>query len=113
MRILSSVAALTLALATVGATLSITAHAGTVSKSVSYADLNLSTPAGIEKLEGRVNGAIRAICGSMPHNLGENRLWKRCVAEARQSAAPQMLAAISSARGEAYAEANVTFARKR
>ena len=47
------------------------------SEKVSYADLNLSTPAGAAALYGRIEGAARNVCG--PDNiLGRHFEWKGC-----------------------------------
>lgn len=47
------------------------------SEKVSYADLNLTTPAGAAALYGRIEGAARRVCG--PDNiLGRHFEWKAC-----------------------------------
>ena len=38
---------------------SVTVHA---SETISYADLNLSTPGGVATLNSRINGAVRRVC---------------------------------------------------
>jgi UrcA family protein len=53
------------------------------SRSVSYSDLNLSTPAGIQRLDGRVRRTVEAMCGqSHSTDLTAQAGIRRCRAEA-------------------------------
>ena len=53
-----------------------------VSIRVSFADLNLSNPAGANALYGRIKSAAKRACGYEGSSLTDIRLWKRCVHEA-------------------------------
>jgi UrcA family protein len=106
MRVMFPIAAMTLTLAAVLST-SGPAHAGSEKQSVrvSYADLDLASEAGVDTLNSRIKRATTRICGHATGDLTSRATWKACVAEAKQSAKPQMTAAIMLARREAYAEA--------
>ena len=58
---LMAAAALTVAAALVVPTVSQAAELGSVT--ISYADLNLATPAGADRLQRRINFAARVVCG--------------------------------------------------
>jgi UrcA family protein len=65
----------------------------TLTRSVSYADLNLATPDGQATLDRRVAGAIRRICPRPDSSsLRELADHQRCTAEARASIEPQITA---------------------
>ena len=70
-----------------------------VSRMVPYADLDLSTPAGLARFDTRIASAIEEACGStVSVDLRGRADIRRCRAEARASAAPQrerVLAALS------------------
>ena len=53
-----------------------------VSIKVSYADLNLSNPAGADALYGRIKHAAKQACGYEGSSLADRRLWRICVNEA-------------------------------
>jgi UrcA family protein len=73
------------------------------SEKVSYADLNLSTPAGAAALYGRIEGAARHVCG--PDNiLGRHFEWKGCCKSAIAAAvakvnSPTLTAILESKNG--------------
>ncbi|MGZ8282576.1 MAG: UrcA family protein [Allosphingosinicella sp.] len=65
---------------------------------VSYADLDLTTPAGIATLDARLERAVRQVCGgTFPMSLDSRAQVRRCQAETR--------ADIQPSRGEALAQA--------
>lgn len=71
-------------------------------RSVSYSDLNLTTPAGVERLDGRVRRAVETMCGQ-PHSTdltGQSEM-RRCRVSAWESYAtqrPVLIAARSTSR---------------
>jgi len=82
---------------------------------VSYADLNLSTEAGLKALNSRINAAIRGLCGDarsgMP--LAEYGSIRECASVARRSAQEQIAAAVSgSSSQQALAQAEAKTARQ-
>lgn len=68
--------------------------------SVSYADLNLASPAGRATLDRRIGNAARAICGEAPTplDLRADRLVRACRAELTESARQQVSAIAGGAR---------------
>ena len=53
-------------------------------RTVSYADLNLSTAAGRGRLEHRIQAAVREICGATPSSdLARRYAVRDCIAETR------------------------------
>ena len=68
------------------------------SVSVTYADLDLSQPAGAQQLYRRLQRASRTVCGSVDQaNLAAYLRWQDCYSDALQRAvlrvnAPQLLA---------------------
>jgi UrcA family protein len=64
---------------------------------VSYADLNLDTAAGRDRLEARIHRAARSACGDYESRrpLSEREAVSRCVRSARESARTQMAARMS------------------
>jgi UrcA family protein len=52
-----------------------------VSKIVSYADLDLSKPAGAQALYNRIKRAAREVCGSADYykNVSPPKAWRECV----------------------------------
>ena len=67
---------------------------------ISYADLNLASPQGRARLESRVAGAARSICGSFfPADLEMAGLVRACRADAIASARlPEAFASAEGAR---------------
>jgi UrcA family protein len=57
------------------------AHAEQVTQSqqVSYADLNLSTKAGMQTLMSRISGAAKDVCGPAPEVREKDRGYQACV----------------------------------
>jgi len=102
MRVISSTA-IALVLASTAAVFCAPVHAETKSVEVSYSDLDLSTAAGVAALNGRIDRAVRKICGYASTSLTHRAMWKSCVAEARSSAQPQLALAITKANREAFA----------
>ena len=82
-------AALTL---TVGAFAALPATAAPDSRVVRYDDLNLASPAGVERLERRIDQAARAICGFSSTRTGPGELAasRACLAKAKARAREQM-----------------------
>jgi UrcA family protein len=67
---------------------------------VRYADLDLSAPAGVQMLYGRLKGAARSVCSQLDgFSLMEHARYRACVAEAVEDA---VLAVDSPALTEAY-----------
>lgn len=64
-------------------------------RTVSYADLDLSTSAGQARLERRIQAAVRDVCGMAPSfDLARRQAVRECVAETRANVqAPGPLAA--------------------
>ena len=53
-------------------------------RTVSYADLDLSTAAGRNRLEQRINAAVREVCGAIPSSdLARRHAVRDCIAETR------------------------------
>ncbi len=68
--------------------LTTTAHAAPApTQSVSYADLDLSSAAGVDSLNRRVRAAAKAVCGDAParRGLAETIKIERCVDGAVES----------------------------
>jgi UrcA family protein len=64
------------------------AHAAEASaKRVAFADLDLSSPAGVETLNRRVRAAAKSVCGDAPahRSLAENLRIARCIDGAIES----------------------------
>ena len=74
----------------------IPAMAETVSVSVRYADLNLSTAEGQQVFNRRIAAAGRQICGAVDseRDLSRRASISKCLSEVRSSAEPARLAAI-------------------
>jgi UrcA family protein len=73
------------------AALSTPAAAEKVSASVPYGDLDLSSPAGMTKLQGRVDSAAKRLCGTADiRDLHDVADQQRCVREIHASAAFEM-----------------------
>ena len=53
-------------------------------RTVAYADLDLSSAAGRNRLERRINAAVRDVCGAVPSfDLARRSLVRDCIAETR------------------------------
>lgn len=79
------------------------AHAGwskSDSQIVSYADLDLSTPAGIRTLDGRIDRAVRKVCGKAYIDLATSRGVRACRKDTLASVQDQRSRALSTARIE-------------
>jgi UrcA family protein len=62
------------------------ASAETQSVSVKYADLDLSSPAGMGALEGRIEAAARKICGRTEvRNVHDGADQQRCIQQTQTS----------------------------
>lgn len=73
-------------------------HAQTVSRTVRHADLDLTSPAGQQTLERRVNRAVGDVCGR--HAGGNSMLYRqirKCRDKAESGARAQMNVAIARA----------------
>ena len=67
------------------------AAAETVTTSVQYADLDLSTDAGLATLEGRIQAAAKRICGKAEvRDVHDAADQQRCLREAGEAAARQI-----------------------
>ena len=63
------------------------------SRTVRYDDLNLASAAGIERLESRINGAARQVCGARDdyrQSLMLQAETKKCIADAKARAMAQV-----------------------
>ena len=76
-------------------------------QAVSYADLNLRSDAGVQRLERRLGAAVRNVCGtpSAADPLGRARV-QECREATAAAAAAQRDRAVSAARRGVYAEQN-------
>jgi UrcA family protein len=73
----------------------------TASVTVSYADLNLQTPAGAASLERRVHQAVYEVCGSEDdRDLSDWFAQRKCRADALKDARAKMNQAVAAARGQ-------------
>lgn len=70
-----------------------------VSKKVSIKDLDLTTQAGVDKMESRVAGAVKSICSPAFSRRMSKEKREICSDYAWASARPQMEEAIERARG--------------
>jgi len=81
-----------------------------VSRTVSYADLNLTNANGVAALERRVRGAANQLCQpTAPGITAERALRQRCFVTAIEGARPQIAAAIAR-RAEAQLAGAATIA---
>jgi len=67
-------------------------HAEPAQVTVSFADVNLSSPPGIATLYARLQGAAREVCGSEPQTreFTIHGAWARCVGAALDDAVAQI-----------------------
>lgn len=88
-----------IALTATGFTASASAQARTTkSVEVSYADLDLSSDAGQNILDGRIKGAVRKVCGGYERmNLSQIADHSNCVEEANLSAKRAKVSLIAQA----------------
>lgn len=78
----------------------------TLSRVVNIADLDLTTPAGVDAMRGRIRDAARDVCRELGETASGPTLGRSCVTSAVASADEQMRLAIDSARSRPiYAEA--------
>jgi UrcA family protein len=69
---------------------------------VAFADLDLSTPAGVATLDRRIEGAVRRICGHyFPNSPASRAEVERCRSETLASVYSQRSDAIASAQTRA------------
>jgi UrcA family protein len=80
-------------------------------RAVSYADLNLTTPADMRTLRTRLATAVRTVCAAENRSLVEQARERACVADTWTTTEPDMQAAISAARE--HLQAHVTTPRSR
>jgi UrcA family protein len=87
--------------------LSLLGTAGTVSaepvvrrQNVSYADLDLNSPAGLQTLQRRIRAAVKVVCGPTPElrELNEMRAEQECRYKALQQATARVEQAIGGAK---------------
>lgn len=83
-------------------------EAVTKTAQVSVADLNLSSPAGVERLHNRVRSAARSVCGTnAPQDIDQRIAYNQCQKAAIEGAKPQMDRLIAAAQTpERYAMAD-------
>ncbi|RHW16812.1 UrcA family protein [Sphingomonas gilva] len=78
------------------------AQTETLSRAVRVADLNLSDPAHVAKLDRRIGKAARAMCRtSTTYDLAAKLRVRDCIAKATADAARQRDMAVAAARGPA------------
>jgi UrcA family protein len=70
----------------------------TVSMTISYADLDLASPAGAKSMLNRLQKASRKVCGTSTHRSPEEMTWaKACMTDAMSSAVSRLNAPTVSA----------------
>lgn len=78
------------------------AHAAPVVRQerVSYADLDLNTPAGRQTLQRRIRAAVKTVCGPTPElrELNEMRAEQECRYRAQQQATAKVETLLGSSR---------------
>ncbi len=67
------------------------------SEIVSYADLDLGTPAGVKTLDGRIERAVRKVCGKAYMDLATSSGVRQCRKETLASVQHQRSEALASA----------------
>lgn len=87
----------TLLLASVAANPANAGWSDPASQIVSYADLDLSTPAGIKTLDGRIDRAVRKVCGKAYVDLATSRGVRECRKETLASVQEQRSHALATA----------------
>ncbi|HUQ12705.1 MAG TPA: UrcA family protein [Novosphingobium sp.] len=84
------------------ATLPVAAHAQQASVQVSYVDLDLTSSSGVERLDNRIDAAVKTVCGD---RIGQQPLKtvlaiRRCGRLTRADVATPRQIAIARARGQ-------------
>jgi UrcA family protein len=88
------IAAILVAIAPVGS-----ADDTTLTRVVSYSDLDLTHAEGVAALAHRINGAVMTVCGDFDsRDLDAMRVVQQCRTNAKAGAAPQIAQAIEHAR---------------
>ncbi len=83
-----------------------------VQRSVSYADLDLSAPAGVAALDHRIDAAVAQVCGRAdPRDLGAWTAIEHCRVEARSKIELTRNALVASAKAQKPAQAVVLAAK--
>ena len=69
-------------------------------ENVSYADLDLNSPAGLQTLQRRIRAAVKVVCGPTPElrELNEMRAEQECRYKALQQATARVEQAIGGAK---------------
>ncbi|HEY9554235.1 UrcA family protein [Allosphingosinicella sp.] len=67
------------------------------SEIVSYADLDLGTPAGVATLDGRIDRAIRKVCGKAYMDLNTSQAVRQCRKETLASVQSQRASVLAAA----------------
>ncbi|MEP0390525.1 MAG: UrcA family protein [Erythrobacter sp.] len=70
-------------------------------KSIAFADLDLNSPQGQERLERRIEAAARSVCSAHESHLGtrlRSSQHNACIANARAQAKKQIASAVSNQR---------------
>lgn len=80
------------------------AAAETRSIEVSYAGLDLTSPAGVAAFDRRIAGAVRTICGSAGADLVSGHAVRKCRAQAFDSVGRQKTAVIAAAETRARSQ---------
>lgn len=67
------------------------------SEIVSHADLDLGTPAGVATLDGRIDRAIRKVCGKAYMDLNTSQAVRQCRKETLAGVQPQRASVLAAA----------------
>jgi UrcA family protein len=70
----------------------------TQSQSVSYADLDLTSQAGMKTLAARINGAAKTVCGPAPEYRDSRTPYDACIKSASDHAMIQVARAAETSR---------------
>jgi UrcA family protein len=83
-----------------------------VERNVSYADLDLSAPAGVAALDQRIDTAVTQVCGRADlHDLGAWKAMQQCRADARSKIEQTRNTLVASAKAQKAAKAVVLAAK--
>ncbi len=83
-----------------------------VQRSVSYADLDLSAPAGVAALDHRIDAAVTQVCGRADsHDLGAWTAMKQCRVDARGKIEQTRNTLVASAKAQKAAKVVVLAAK--
>ncbi|MBH1944346.1 UrcA family protein [Erythrobacter sp. YJ-T3-07] len=77
----------------------VSASAHSRSIDIDTGDLNLSTQAGREMLDARIDGAVRKVCRSGQRGIAGRLEMQACAADVRSAVQPQIELAMADARG--------------